>query len=155
MKKVVLVGSILLIIVLLIVFVYFLFSKEKINIVEERELTAPEGSGITSSKVYLLEYTHGSAKEYFQLTKNVFLNQSEAENYLNTILLATEDSIYNKTMVQVGSATGYVVNRILAGTTPRVEGLTLIVNYRNVLISCDGYDINDLIKVVEWFIENY
>jgi hypothetical protein len=127
---------------------------ESITLISEEDrsliITDPK---ILSSKSYEINYTKGLTGIY-NINKMVFQDINTAENYTQLSLEEVKPFITNETSLKIEDYDGQHFASI-GIETGSVVGYIVVVRREGEIIYGHGSNLENLIKVTEWFISRY
>ena len=120
-----------------------------ITIVRKDVITDFSGTSVVnkpeSEEDYLIKYKN----ENFSISKFIFLNSNVASSFYDEFLSAANESYTNEESINIKEYFGLIVKSL------EIERAGIIIKKNNIVIIATGKEKESLIKVVEWFIENY
>lgn len=154
--------SILLIVLLVLIAFpltfFYLFNvqanTESITLVEEEIISNNEfGTEVLSAKSYSVDYSHLDLKERYFIQKIVFPDENAAKDFIDNYMITYNGFMKNEETISIENYEGKTFISMSINNREKSFGL-LIKNGNSALLS-KGLDQENLIKVVEWFIERY
>ena len=156
MRKALLLAIIL--VILIITISYLSIPKENITLDKEDDitlnLTNPVNPDFVSVKNYIINYKIGENDWKYNIQKVVFKDAASARNYSDFYMYSSRSIISNTDSLKIGNFEGYLFNthNIESG---RIDGYGLVLVEGENNLYGFGTEKEPLIKVTEWFIEEY